>query len=429
MSVKIFKNKHFRKLFIASIASQLGSMVGTVAFTFYLLDHFSKKPFLATLAELMYSLPILFVFFLVGVIADRMDRKKIAVNSDWIRAGLTLFLLISVYENIIWLAFVILFIRSTVAKFFAPAEMSLLQGILDKDMYMQASGLNQTVMGMFMLFGMGFGAISYHFIGITGSVLVDGISFILSGLLIGSCNISLDARLPNGKVHYRELNFSTILKDFKEGLFYILNFKLLKSIVAGFLIFGLVNGGFAVLPLFTMKYKLAPALYQQYSSLFSISLGIGYILGSAVAGKLIQKFKVHRVFITGLFLSGIFTFVLGTLGYVWIYFPFVLLIGIILAPLNVALSGWMTELVDPKFMGRVSGWIDPLMMLSYSISLGIIAILFPALVKVDTIYYAIGILLLLVGCYYLLVLPAQVRGSVTSEDSLTNTSKSKAELL
>jgi MFS transporter, DHA3 family, macrolide efflux protein len=429
MSVKLFKNKLFRKLFIASIASQLGSMVGTVAFTFYLLDHFSKQPFLATLAELMYSLPILFVFFLVGVMADRMDRKKIAVQTDWIRAGLTLFLLFAVYENIIWLAFVILFIRSTVAKFFAPAEMSLLQGILDKDMYMQASGLNQTVMGMFMLFGMGLGAIAYYYIGITGSVLVDGISFILSGLLIGSCVISLEARLPNGKVQFRELNFSTILKDFKEGLVYILNFKLLKSIIAGFLIFGLVNGGFAVVPLFTMKYKLAPAQYEQYASLFSISMGIGYILGSAVAGKLIQKFKVHRVFIAGLFLSGAFTFALGMLGNVWIYFSCVLLLGIILAPLNVALSGWMTELVDPKFMGRVSGWIDPLMMLSYSISLGIIAFLFPAFVKVDTLYYAIGILMLLVGCYYLLVLPAQVRGSATSKNSLTNTSKSKAEML
>ena len=82
--------------------------------------------------------------------------------------------------------------------------------------------------------------------------------------------------------------------------------------------------------------------------------------------------------------------------------------GVILAPVNVALSGWMTELVDPKFMGRVSGWTDPLMMLAHSVSLGVIAVMFPAFVKVDTIYFAIGILLLLVGGYYLLVLPRLV---------------------
>ncbi|MED1204339.1 MFS transporter [Heyndrickxia acidicola] len=427
--MKLFKNKIFRKLFFASIASQLGSMVGTVAFTFYLLDLFGKKPFLATLAELMYSLPILFVFFLVGVIADRMDRKKITVNTDWIRAALTLILLIAVYEKILWLAFVILFIRSTVSKFFAPAEMSLLQGILDKGMYMQASGLNQTVMGMFMLFGMGIGALSYHYIGITGSVLADGISFILSGLLIGSCAISLEARLPNGKVHFKVLNFSTILKDFKEGLVYILSFKLLKSIIAGFLIFGLINGGFSVLPLFTMKYKLAPAQYQQFSSLFSICMGIGYLLGSAVASRLIQKFKVHRVFIAGIFFSGAVTFTLGMLDNVWFYFSSVVLLGIILAPLNTALSGWMTELVDPKFMGRVSGWIDPLMMLSYSISLGIIAVIFPVFVKVETIYYAIGILMAVVGCYYLIVLPAQVKERGLAGIEQTKSAKATIESL
>jgi hypothetical protein len=35
----------------------------------------------------MYSLPILLVFLLVGVAADRLDRKKIAVNTDIIDRG------------------------------------------------------------------------------------------------------------------------------------------------------------------------------------------------------------------------------------------------------------------------------------------------------------------------------------------------------
>ena len=72
----------------------------------------------------------------------------------------------------------------------------------------------------------------------------------------------------------------------------------------------------------------------------------------------------------------------------------------------------MTELVDPKYMGRVSGWVDPLMMLAHSVSLGIIAVIFPAFVKVDTIYWAVGILLMVVGCYYLLVLPKLVTKKV-----------------
>jgi MFS transporter, DHA3 family, macrolide efflux protein len=412
----IFKNKVFATLFLAAFASQLGTTIGNVAFAFYLLDRFSKQPFYATIAELMYSLPILLVFFLVGVAADRFDRKKIAVNSDWIRAVLTGFLLAAIYFNIFWLVFVILFIRSAVAKFFAPAEMSILQGVLNKEQYMQASGLNQTVLGLFMLFGMGMGAISYHYIGLMGTVMIDGVSFIISGLLISTCSIPLEARLPNGKTHMKDINLTTVLTDFKEGLKYILHFRLLKSIVSGFLVFGLINGAFAVLPLFTMKYKLAPEQFTQYASMFSIFLGIGFVLGSGIGSRLIKLFKVHRVIIGGVILSGVFTLIMGAVENVWLYLSIVFIMGVIIAPVNVALSGWMTELVDPKFMGRVSGWVDPLMMLAHSISLGIIAVIFPAFVKVDTIYWAVGILLMVVGCYYLMVLPKLVTKEVKVVD-------------
>ncbi|MGG3564368.1 MFS transporter [Neobacillus rhizosphaerae] len=415
----IFKNKVFTKLFLAAFASQLGTTIGNVAFAFYLLDHFSKQPFYATIAELMYSLPILLVFFLVGVAADRFDRKKIAVNSDWIRAILTGFLLVSIYFNILWLVFVILFIRSAVSKFFAPAEMSILQGVLNKEQYMQASGLNQTVLGLFMLFGMGMGAISYHYIGLMGTVIIDGVSFIISGILISTCSIPLEARLPNGKTHLKEINLTTVLTDFKEGLKYILHFRLLKSIVSGFLVFGLINGAFAVLPLFTMKYKLEPDQFTQYASLFSVFLGIGFVLGSGIGSPLIKLLKVHRVIIGGVILSGVFTLIMGAVENVWLYLSIVFIMGVIIAPVNVALSGWMTELVDPKFMGRVSGWVDPLMMLAHSVSLGIIAVIFPTFVKVDTIYWAVGILLMVVGCYYLLVLPKLVTKELKIADIQT----------
>ena len=405
----IFKNKLFRKLFFASFTSQMGSTIGNMAFAFYLLDHFSKQPYFATLAELMYSLPIVLVFFLVGVAADRFDRKKIAENSDWIRVILTAALFAFIHFHLLILVFAVLFIRSAVSKFFAPAEMSILQGVLDKDQYMQASGLNQTVMGLFMLFGVGLGALSYHYFGVSGSIIIDGISFMVSAILIRSCHISQDVRLPNGKTKVKELNIKLVLTDFKAGLEYILKNKLLLTIISGFLIFGLINGGFSVLPLFTMKYKLAPEHYKQFAAYFSIFLGIGFIIGSSIGSALVEKFKAYRVLISGVLLTGGMCILAGAMTNVWWFYAVILAMGIILAPVNVALSGWMNELVDPKFMGRVSGWLDPLMMTSHSAALAIIAVIFPALIKVDSIYNAIGILMLIVGTYYLIILPRLVR--------------------
>ncbi|WP_256972533.1 MFS transporter [Saccharibacillus sp. O23] len=131
----LLRNATFRKLFIAAFASQLGTVVGNMAFAYYLVDRYSERPSLAATAELMYSLPALAVFWIVGVIADLFDRKLIAAYSDWIRAGLTVLLLLFVHYDWIPACLTVLFLRSAISRFFGPAEMGLLQGSIDSKLY------------------------------------------------------------------------------------------------------------------------------------------------------------------------------------------------------------------------------------------------------------------------------------------------------
>ncbi|MGO0061956.1 MFS transporter [Brevibacillus fluminis] len=407
--MELFTNANFTKMFLASFASQLGTVVGNMAFAFYLLDRFGSQPYYATVAELMYALPTMFVFWFVGVLADRLDRKRIAANSDWIRAGLTLLLLIAVHENWLVLSFAILFLRSAVAKFFAPAEMGLLQGIMTEEQYVQAAGLNQTVMGLFMVFGMGLGAATYHYLGIEGAVIIDGISFLVSGILVSRCAFTQEVRLPNGKIKPGELGMRRIFADFFAGWTYMKGNKLLLAIISGFFVFGAVNGMFAVLPLFTMKYKLSPAHYQAYSALITLFLGIDFLCGSAAGATLIKTFSKVKVLVAGLLLAGGLTLLLGATSNIWVFLSLVLVIGAILAPVNVVLGGWIPELVEASKMGRVSAWIEPLMMLAQSLALGFVALVFPLWVSVDVLYVLLGICVLLVGLYYALVLPALTR--------------------
>lgn len=129
---EIFKNTSFTRLFIANVTSQMGSVIGLTAFMFYILDRFSEQPAYATVTELMFSLPTLVVFFLVGVVADRMDRQKIAYYCEMIAAVLSLFVLGAVLIGWMPLIFMMLFLRSAVQKFFFPAEQGILQGVLKK---------------------------------------------------------------------------------------------------------------------------------------------------------------------------------------------------------------------------------------------------------------------------------------------------------
>ncbi|MGX1194234.1 MFS transporter [Metabacillus sp. SLBN-84] len=404
--MKIFENRNFVKLFFAALASQMGTTIGNMAFAFYLLDRFSHQPSYATLAELMYSLPTLFVFFLVGVVADRFDRKKVAENCDWIRAFLTVLLFGSLFLNSIPLIFFLLFLRSAVTKFFYPAEASLVQGILSKEQYAQAAGLNQILFSIFMVFGVGLGAIAYQTIGLKGAVAFDFISFVISAILIRRCKIPMEARLPNGKAKWKDFSISSTYRDFKDGILYIVKNKLLASLVFGFFVFGFVNGAFSILPIFTMKYELSPDNYEKYASFFAISLGAGLLAGSLIGTLMSSKFKPHQMMIYPIFVSGILIFMLGLTDHLGIFLATVFIIGTCIGPINVAIGGWMPKIVHPKLMGRVSGWTDPLMMFAQSLTLGIIAVVFPKFISnIEYLYYGMATVILFVFLFYALTLP------------------------
>ncbi|MGM0846342.1 MAG: MFS transporter [Bacillota bacterium] len=408
---EIFQNPTFTKLFFANFTSHMGSVIGLTAFMFYLLDRFSEQPVYASITEMMYSVPTLAVFFLVGVLADRMDRKKIAYYCDTISVFLSLVLLAAIFVGWMPFIFFILFLRSAVQKFFFPAEQGILQGVLSKDDYSTAAGLNQMVMSLFMLLGNGIAILIYWIAGIYGAVLVDALSFLISAILIKKCQVPVEARLPNGSHKLRDLSWSFIMKDFKLGMRYILNHKLLMSLIGGFFIFGVVNGGFSVMPIFILKYKLAPETYEEYSILLGITFGAGVLIGSVFASMLTQKFKFHHLIVAGLTISGSFIILSSFATTTWMFLSVIFFAALGLPLVNIAIGGWLPSIIEPKMMGRVQGWISPIMMLSQSVTLGFIAISFPAVLSIEMLYWIVGGSLILVGVFYTIILPKFLKES------------------
>lgn len=66
----------------------------------------------------------------------------------------------------------------------------------------------------------------------------------------------------------------------------------------------------------------------------------------------------------------------------------------------------MPKIVHPKLMGRVSGMQDPFMMFAQSLTLGLVALLFPKFVpNIDYLYYGMGVIILIVFIFYFIALP------------------------
>ncbi|MBT2605996.1 MFS transporter [Bacillus sp. ISL-53] len=403
--IKIFKNQNYTLLFLANITSQMGATIGLTAIMFFMLDKYSSQPSYTSITELMYSLPTLAVFFIVGVIADKIDRKKVATNCDFISAGISLLLLFAFIKESIILIFMLLFLRSAISRFFQPAQQAIIQGILKEDEYTIAAGLNQMVGSLFMLVGNGIGIIVYKTLGVEGAIIIDFFSFLVSGLLIYSCKLSEIIRLPNGKSAWQDFKLRSIMNDFKNGLAYIFRNKLLLSLTFGFFIFGFVNGGLAVLPAFIMKYKIAPETYETAMIWFGIVFGSGMLIGSLLASAIASKLKLHQLIITGLFVTGLTLGISGFTNNIYIFLSLIFVFSLFLPVANIGIGGWLPRIIKPEMMGRVQGCITPLMMLAQSIALGGITFTYPKFLGLEMTYILIGSILLGLSLMYLIILP------------------------
>lgn len=107
-----------------------------------------------------------------------------------------------------------------------------------------------------------------------------------------------------------------------------------------------------------------------------------------------------------IFIAGLLIFVLGYTNILWVYYAAAFALGMCIGPINIAIGGWMPKIVHPKLMGRVSGMQDPFMMFAQSLTLGLVALLFPKFVSnIDYLYYGMGVIILLVFIFYFIALP------------------------
>lgn len=158
-----------------------------------------------------------------------------------------------------------------------------------------------------------------------------------------------------------------------------------------------------------MKYKLSPDQYVVHSSLVTVFMGIGFLIGSILGPILIRRYTRTPILITCLFLASLFLAGLGLVPRVELYFVIILLAGIAIAPINIALGSWLPELVPPQNMGRVNSLIEPVMMLGHSLALGTISLAFPVWINVTWLHLTLAICTVAVSFFYLRSLPGLVR--------------------
>lgn len=215
---------------IGQIISLFGSALSSFGMGIWVYNN-SKRVSDVALVTVFSMIPGIILAPFAGVVADRYDRRKVMLVSDFISAiGVSMIAFILWRSQIqIWHICIAVALSSAASTFQWPAFMSAITQIVPKCYLGQANGLVQLGMSASTIIAPIVGGAITVMIGLPGLVLIDMITFIASVLTLSM------VVFPNRLFAKREESFA---KELSGGWRYIIK---RKSMVALVIFFAIVN--------------------------------------------------------------------------------------------------------------------------------------------------------------------------------------------
>ena len=284
--------RDFRLMWLGACTSTIGTFVQQFAQSWLVLD-ITKDPFYLGLDLFLGMTPIMLFSLVGGVFADRFDRRKLLLTSQYIQMTCAFILTVLFYTHTvrIWHILTLSFFVGCGQSVGGPAYSALLPTLVNAEDLQNAIALNSIQFNLARIIGPTIGGLAYTALGATWCFGLNGLSFIaviISLYLIHVKFIPARTSVP-------------IWTSMKEGFQFIRQRDGMSALVV--LAFLMTLLGFSMvgfLPVFVQQvFKQGPKTYQ----LLLICSGAGSLTGGAIVawlGKLKHQGLVALIIMAGL---------------------------------------------------------------------------------------------------------------------------------
>jgi MFS family permease len=191
----VFAVREFRALWFSEVLSVAGDRLALVAITL-LVYHHTRSPLLAAIAYASGYLPWVIGGLFLADVADRRPRRSVMVVCDAVRTVLVAGM--AVPHVPIWVLVALLFATTMFAPPFESARAAITPDILPGELYPLGAAVTQTTFLAGQVLGAVGGGVAVAFIGVRPTLVIDAMTFVLSGLFIGLSIRSRPATRPEG---------------------------------------------------------------------------------------------------------------------------------------------------------------------------------------------------------------------------------------
>lgn len=331
--------------------SQFGDALYYLIFIF-MVDKLTGDAAMVGVVGALQALPFVLLGPIAGVVADRVDRRRVMLAADLLSAlvllGLGLLLLIE-HRPPLWVVFATACLLSVVNTFFAPAKSAAIPRLVPAERLIEANSLSAATQSLMPLLGLGLsGSVlgliyklypDYFFL---SSAVLNGLTFLYSASCI--------ARLPTLAPLREEISDKHVLHDSVEGVRFVFRHHVLKVVLLLNLFLQLFVSPFMVV------YVIANRQWFGGEYVTLASFEFGFVLGMLAGALWVGKAKIVRpgmAMAVSLAIVGVGVALMAYSRTFWLFLFWNLVCGVALPFAQVPLQTYVQIILPDEYRGRV----------------------------------------------------------------------------
>ncbi|MDU7150238.1 MAG: MFS transporter [Clostridium sp.] len=365
--MKLIKNKEDKNailFYLGSLISIFGTAIYTFAISLYTLKITgSSISFSTTL--ILSILPIIILNPIVGVIADKFNKKKLVVTANLLN-GVFLFIvyLISNWKGLsTGIIYLSTFVVTSINIIFDVSIDSAIPNIVSKEKIVNINAGNRIIDSISSVLGPVFGGIAFAIFNIESFILINSISFLVSAILDTlidfkyNSNSELEEK-SDENIAISKLNY---FKEIAEGFKYLISKRYIIEILSIFIIFNFFISFSVTIPIPIILNNILKIPTKSFG-LIQGSIPVGMIIGAFMVKKIIAKYKLNSIFsVTGIIMSvniillsiPLFINTISNINiYVIYYLAIMIFMGVCISLVDIPFSYTLQTNIEEEFRAR-----------------------------------------------------------------------------
>ena len=361
---QIFGTRDFLRLWIAQIVSATGDWLGLVA-TISLAARISEGSKGSAIALVLASrvAPGLFLATSVGVIVDRLNRKRVMICCD---VGRALVLITLPFVDTLVGLLIASVVLELLTMMWQPAKEATVPNLVPREKLMAANSLNvAAAYGMFPV-AAGLAALLSKIAEAVSdegwvtnlrlneeglAFYVDGLSFAITALIVWRITIPVRSKQERRSTQRWRLDLGSAVRELRDGWRLVAENPIVRSVNVG--LATAVMGAGIVFSLGALFVDEVLVGREADFNLVLFALGVGMAVGVGSASAMQNRINHSRGFSLALFGAGLMLFAVASVDRLSMMVPLVVALGMMAGPSYVLGFTLLHEHVENEMRGRV----------------------------------------------------------------------------